>query len=331
MDLTPFTYNFKLTLTLRKGVFVMARNIKYQFLHAIDANFRKGMDKHSDQKSGIRATERIYSFSDRRNLIDFSANLANFLKVNYPEVKMIKDIKPSMIQEFLDQKAKTCTQATLEQYVSKLNKLEKIVNSTYKTVNVSWSKEVQIPTSELGRDKIRDIAFSREDLDLILRKAEEMNSTSQAKIAIECAARFALRVSETCHIRLSDIDEQKMQLHIHESKGGRSRDIEISKDDLAFLKKAFEGKSENERLISIKEDSVNRWLSRMEEKCGIREKYRNTKSGVHAIRKMKAQELYDEYRQAGYSKEEALAKTSVYLGHGENRKKLMEQYVLHIH
>ena len=43
------------------------RSLKYQFLRAIDNNFREGMDKHSDKRNGIRNTGRVYSYSDRKN------------------------------------------------------------------------------------------------------------------------------------------------------------------------------------------------------------------------------------------------------------------------
>ena len=67
------------------------RNIKYQFKHCIDSNFKEGMDKHSLKKNG-KGNSKIYSYADRKNLIDLSANFANWLKENHSEIRQLKDI-----------------------------------------------------------------------------------------------------------------------------------------------------------------------------------------------------------------------------------------------
>lgn len=60
------------------------RNIKYQFKHCIDIHFKEGMDKHSLKLQG-KDNSKIYSYSDRKNLIDLSSNLNIKLK---PELSL---------------------------------------------------------------------------------------------------------------------------------------------------------------------------------------------------------------------------------------------------
>ena len=85
------------------------RNLKYQFLRAINQNFREGMDKHSDKKNNIRNTGKIYSYADRKNLIDLSCNFANWMRNSYPEIKLLKDLESKHLQEFLNSKKQDCS------------------------------------------------------------------------------------------------------------------------------------------------------------------------------------------------------------------------------
>ena len=96
----------------------MSRNLKYQFLQAINNSFSESVDKHSEKSNGIRNTDKIYSYSSRSNLINLSANFSNFMKEHFPEVHMVKEVCPHHIQEFLVSKANHCSQATLTQYWS---------------------------------------------------------------------------------------------------------------------------------------------------------------------------------------------------------------------
>lgn len=72
-------------------------------------------------------------------------------------------------------------------------------------------------------------------------------------------------------------------------------------------------------------------LDRAEKALNIREKYADADTGLHSIRKMLAQELYDKYRKDGMSKKDALNHVSEYLGHGKDRMETMRQYVLNIY
>lgn len=311
-------------------MFKISRNLQYQFLNAIDNAFNGGgHDKHTDKHNG-KYLDTVYSFGERSNLVELSAQVGKFIKEKYPDVRKILDIKQDVIQEFINSKVDTCNKETLGQYVSRIHKLESIVNNTYKG-NVIWYKDLITPASNLSNDKTRDIAMTKEDYNSILNRSYTMESKSNAVIAIELAGRFGMRVTETCKFQPRDMNLNNMKIHIHESKGGRSRDINIKPGDVGYLKKITEGKQLDKNIIGIKEDSVNKYLARAEEAIGIRERYKNADTGIHCIRKMVAQERYDEYRKNGLTKKESMDKVSEYLGHGANRQETMEQYVLNIH
>lgn len=302
----------------------MARNLKYQFLNAINNNFKEGMDKHSLKADGQMNGTRIFSYADRENLKDVASNFSNYMKENYSEVKMVKDIKSEHIQGFLNSKADSCSKKTLEQYASKFNKLENVVNSTYGT-NANYKGFVVPATVE--QTKIRNVAMTKSDF----KKLESgfTNSKSSAKEAIQLSAKLGLRVSETVKLQGRDINLKENTVHVDKSKGGRSRDIQIRPEDKGYFANLKASVGETERICPVQSDSINKAIQRTMERTGIADKYKDT--SVHAIRKMYAQEQYDRYREQGIEIDKALGAVSVDLGHSDNRLELMKEYVLNIH
>lgn len=302
----------------------MGRNLKYQFLHAIDKNFSEGMDKHSIKADGKMNGTRIFSYSDRKNLIDTASNFSNFIKNTHPEIKQVKDIKAEHIQSFLNSKSATCSTATLKQYESKFNKLEKIVNNTY-NCNANY-RGFSTPNGA-NATKIRNSAMSKGDFKRL--ESSFSNSNSSAKVAIQLTARAGLRVSECTKLQGRDINLQKGTIHVADGKGGRDRDIQMRPEDKQFWTDLKAQYNDYERLCPVKEDSINKAIQREMEKIELKDKYSDT--SIHCIRKMYAQEQFDRYRDEGMETREALGAVSVDLGHSTDRIELMKEYVLNIH
>lgn len=300
----------------------VARNIKYQFLHAIDDNFKEGMSKHSIKRDEQMDNTRIFSYADRKGLIDVSANFSNWMKKNHNDIKLVRDIKPEHIQGFLNEKAKTSSQATLEQYASKFRKLENLVNSTFSGANYKGF----ITPSVIRDEKIRNSVLSKDDF----KKLENAFSSSKSsgKEAIQLASKLGLRVSEIVKLKGKDIDLKNNIVHVHDGKGGRNRDVPIRPEDKAYFANLRSKTGSNERICPVRSGSVNAAIRRCMKRIGISDKYEKT--NVHAIRKMYAQESYDRFRKGGLESKEALSKVSVLLGHGSDRISLMKEYVLEI-
>lgn len=301
----------------------MARNLKYQFLNAINQNFKEGMDKHSLKADGKMDGTRIFSYSDRKNLVDVSCNLANYLSNNNPEIKFVKDIKAHHIQGFLNEKSKTCSQATIKQYATKFNKLENIVNNTYNT-NANY-KGFVVPLAK-ENTKIRNTSMSREDFSKL--EIGFSRSRSCAKEAIQLSARAGLRVSEITKLQGRDINISKGVINIVDSKGGRDREVPIRPQDRDYFIDLKSKYNDYERICPVQSDSINKAIERELEKQGLKEKYTNT--SIHSIRKLYAQEEFDRLREEGLEIKQALGEVSVLLGHSDNRFELMKEYVLDI-
>lgn len=301
----------------------MGKNLKHQFIHAIEDNFKEGMDKHSMKANGQRNDGKIFSYSDRKNLIDVACNFSNYMKENYMDIKMVKDIKVEHIQSFLNQKSNECSNATLKQYESKFNKLEKIINNTYKA-NADF-KGFKVPLSK-ENSKIRNTSMSQNDF----KKLEKYfdSSRSSGKIAIQLTARVGLRVSECVKLQGRDINIKKNIIHVADGKGGRDRDIPIRAEDRKYFMNLKANISDFERVCPVRQDSINKSLDRGMKAIGIRNKYNDT--SIHCIRKMYAQKEYDRCRAEGKTIKESLQDVSILLGHGKERIELMRQYVLSI-
>ena len=301
----------------------MGKNLKHQFIHAIEENFKEGMDKHSMKSDGIRNDGKIFSYSDRKNLIDLSCNFSNFMKDNYKDIKLVKEVRADHIQSFLNQKASQCSNATLKQYEAKFNKLEKIVNKTY-NINATY-KGYTLPLSK-ENTKIRNTSMSTEDF----KKLEKafINSNSSAKVAIQLTSRVGLRVSECTKLQGRDIDLEKGVIHVEGGKGGRNRDVPIREEDRSYFNNLKSSISDRERVCPVQSDSINKSIDRAMKREGIRNKYNDT--SIHCIRKMFAQKEFDRFRREGMEIRQALQEVSKLLGHGEDRMELMRQYVLDI-
>lgn len=304
----------------------MSRNLKYQFKTAIEKSFKPGADKHSAKAQGQLGTNRIYSYSDRNNLMDVASNFSNFMKENHPDVKLLRDIDSNHVQEFLNHKAKNCSQQTVAQYCTKMAKLEQIANKGY-NLTLNYSKDVYTPIScKLEGGKVRDVVLSKENYSKIVESCKE--SQSHGVKGIILSREFGLRVSEITKLQARDIDLEKGVIHVIGSKGGRDRDVPITEQNRAIVERFKTGcTSDRERIVPLKADSVNRFLDRQMLKLGIND---SAKTGIHSIRKLYAQERFDEFREQGLTINQALKETSILLGHGEDRINLMQEYVANI-
>lgn len=296
----------------------MAHNICYQMTSKLE--FAEGVQKHTYKiENGYEMSDKIFSWSERNNLKDVCNNFSNFLKENHPDVKKLSQVTQKHCVEFLCKKAEACTSSTLKSYSKALEKLGKIFSKAYKSVNAeSW--KVNPPIKE--KTKLRSIAFDRDDFKKIMANSNDCLS----RRALDICGRLGLRVSEVTNIRSKDIDEKRMTLHIHRSKGGLSRDISINKSDLTILKEYAKGKAADQRIIPITNNAVDRFL-RVQCNLNGLTKYAEAKTGVHAIRKMVAQELYDKLRNEGKTKQEAREVVTKFLGHGANRKDVARVYI----
>lgn len=299
-------------------------SLRYQFVSVIDDNFKEGVDKHSYKKLKNGKT-RIFSYSTRRAYIKFTSNMVNYFKENCPEIKKIVHIKPDHLQSFFDAKKNTCGPYTIYQYSRYLHTLEKLIKQTLH-FKVNLTEGYVIPKVEKkSKNRKRTVAMSQDDLSKVLKKIK--NSKSPAIIGIRLAEQFGLRVSEICKLKGKDVDVINGFIHIHESKGKRSRNLPI--DNLLKIQLCSEIKenvADEERVCPLREDSLNKFLHRNLISLNIT-RYKDAKTGIHSIRKRCAKEGLKSYKSNGYTNQQALDSVSNDLGHNKNRNAVINTYV----
>lgn len=293
----------------------------YQFYKGICKAFNPGCDKHSYKRSKCKKVK-IFSYEDRRNIIKIANQLSKYLVENYPEIKRIKEITTNEVTEFLLFKNTFCSKNTMKNYKYGIKKLERICKE-YLYLNIKLY-DVNLKLEGIT-PYIRNIEMNPVDLDVLLEGIESSNS--KAKLGIELLCHFGLRVSEVCKLKGQDIKLEERVLHIHESKGKRSRDLDIDtleKYEICERVVALVGK--NERVCPLKQDSVNAEIRRILVKNKIT-RYKDHKTGVHSIRKTVAKKQFIKTLNETGDKVIAEESTSAMLGHGKKRKDVINTYV----
>ena len=311
----------------------MARNLKYQFKYAIQQSFKPGADKHSTKNNPAENGNKgsvTFSYSDRKNLIDVSSNFSNWMRDNHPEVKQLKDVNSNHVQNFLNEKAKTCTSATVSQYKAKFSKLEKLVNNTYTKANVNYSNTVT-PAATNNTEKLRTKTMSANDYNKLNNYMSNNCRSSNGATALKIGYHTGLRVAEISKLQQRDIKinaDGTATVRVIGGKGGRDRDVHITNKESVQMLSDIRNSVENptDRFVPIQKDSINKAINRAMDKCNMQE-YRLHDTCVHSLRKAFAQQEYDRYKEEGMEPRQAWDRVSEQLGHGKNRDDLYKAYI----
>lgn len=291
-------------------------------LNTIEKNFSEGRDKHSDKRNHATGGYKIYSHADRSALIDTASLFANWVKESDLQIKNITDIKTEHVQIFLNEKAQDWSASTVKTHMSRLNKLDRMFDNSISSYEKQLSGALIQPVAS-NETKCRSIAMNREDYKKLTDYTEDRRS--HLKTALAIAGMTGLRVSEISKLKASDYDSNRAVLSVVDSKGKRSREIEIKEADKAYFE-ALKEKFGDGRVCPVQHESLNQALNRAMRNCGLDE-YVEHKTSFHAIRKMVAQELYDDLKSDGQSSKDAWNEVSHFLGHGDGRDDLFRAYI----
>jgi integrase len=288
-------------------------------------------EKDSDGDAIQDIKDHTYSWKSFEHKVDRAHNFADFVKENYGKVDW-KDVSQNMKQEYLLSKHTSnggnCNTSSILTYDQQLVSLGHLCDKFYNK-DVGFKSDKDIIPKDLVT--FRDIMMKPEDFRAAMN---ELTDKSRAKFALEISNRLGIRVSSIPKLRLGDFDFDKNSVLIFNAKGGKTFDIPGR--DLDWIKDECEKRGitdPEERLITIKADSISKGLYRALESAGLVE-YKEHKTGVHAIRKAEAQRFYAKrvefyLREKGedWQKAEKHARgdTSVMLGHGSQRS--MANYV----
>lgn len=225
-------------------------------------------------------------------------------------IRKREELRPEHVEKYLEIKAITCSQNTINEYASELKKIGRLIG-------IDLQVEPVIAIRKKSDSRGAESVMSREDLGKILEYARE-HPESGSSVAIRLEALIGVRVGDLAYgIR---IDQGKLRI---KSKNGKWCERMITPE----IRKILESEScrkliDGDRIRFPKDGSINKYLLRTERKLGLEE------HSFHDIRRRIAQDKYDEFRTSGMSRSESLRAVSAWLNHGPDRQKmLLESYI----
>lgn len=289
----------------------MSKSLFFQLYSA--TVFVPNFDKHSDKADKQSDNSHVVkSLAAKKSLNEFSHDFASFIRSEY-HIKRVADITPDMCQHYLDSKLESgISLESAYTYRSYLSKLSKCVNRAY---GIHTDYSVTVDESKVqNTDTIKQYSFTKEEMERILDAPRSCASLN----ALKFAYKTGVRVNTLERLEVRHIDFQKGEILVFKDKGSRSRILSMDEQTARLLRECIKGKNPQDKVFGILKGSVNKYLRRRCEKLHITTPDGRTKSGVHSIRKLWAEE-----HSKIHGKESALKN----LGHGEKRSDLCSVYL----
>lgn len=313
------------------------RSLENQMLHALANAKSQGESKRSYRSETGSTGAKVFSMAYETDLRDTIKNVCQYLK-DSTEIRYVKDIQKSDLQNYLREKSLTCNYETCSKIKSHLVKVEKICQSRYGKC-IDWqSDRLTVPVNVDRPVNIKDYVATQMDYNKLKSVMQTGRSETWKSVVL---SRYAgCRVRETAYIKVGRYTPEggrwgfgtvTLQGKSDGTKGGRWRTYDIiSRDAQRELSEVFSGRSGGEYVIQQKDGSpvdprsITRAMERACKKSGVDlPKYNKN----HSFRKLFAQENYDAARSTGMTKRESLDYANHQLGHGDNRKDLSDRYV----
>lgn len=286
-----------------------------------------GQSKHVLKKEGSDVIK-VHSFNYKNDLYRMSKEFTSYLKTDAIDenIRYLKDIKSDHVTAFLDSKASTCKQSTLDKYRSNIAALGIIFSQKYKTIDPNSFKCERV-VSRVGDKPDRSMFTANQVTTFLESFKDDRSYEKNLHIAVFLGAYYGLRVHEIVALSPQNINLDALQLRLIHTKGGRPRTLSIKPEhrrDFALIK---ERSLASGKVVGYKSSkSLNTALYRLKNKLFNPADMKN--KSFHSFRKFAAQDRFDEYRLQGDSVDVALGKVSEFLGHNFDRDRaLIKVYV----
>ena len=105
-------------------------NLEQQMRSAVFGAFREGMDKRSAKMQGADLMEKkIYSYASRNQLLDRIHDFVGTMKDDLRQegIRKREELRPEHVEKYLELKATTCSQNTINEYASELKKIGRLI------------------------------------------------------------------------------------------------------------------------------------------------------------------------------------------------------------
>ena len=287
----------------------------YRALEAID---HRGESKHlAKQAQDWKPGQPVYGiFSDgtQDTVFDRAMTFANWLKENYPDIKLFGDVDEEHLIEFMMWKTETCQSNTVKAMLSAIRKLEEGLTA------MNWIREPIVPTEwAVDGHNIPRGAYTPDEARRIIEQVSRRHP--EYGQALRFILTSGARIDEVFHLRSDKVflAEGKVELL---GKGGKTRQVRVLQKETLFeldLTKRFVYL--DKRNLRTWKDGLRAAVRKACDELGIQRR------GVHGFRGTAAGEFLRVKRLLGYDEAEGRHELAQWLGHNSHRIEVTYAYV----
>jgi hypothetical protein len=262
---------------------------------AINELDRIGQSKRELRKEGKHG---IHSLKQKQETLSVAQNYVKWTRSEF-EVKRIYDLKEEHYRAYMDylerEKRSVGHRRNVETALRHLQKGMNLRSEKFGKEKVTFIPEKRV-TDWREVKKPTDRSYSKEEYQKILNKLP-INSRDAVKLCREMGLRVreAVRV-EVQHFQPDGLGGWKLKIDKGSgiTKGGRFREVPVSERFKGELERMMNGKQRNEKLISVKRDTVRRAVNKACKETGIKQNDRGTHGFRHAYSRERIEQLFKE-------------------------------------
>jgi integrase len=295
-------------------------SLGYQMMNALQGIFKPRTSRHR-AKRYHRERELITSIGTMHCMTTDIFQFADFIRENWPEVKLVSQVKSEMALAFIAELDKQgYSGGWIGRLVASLRKLDIACRMAG---IIPLDAPMLLPYKDQGgpggyHSSPKPIPYTPEQAQAIIDWIEERDPIIARLLNLMWCV--GLRVTEASYLRMQDIDLVKREVLLNQddnanhTKGGRPRIVQYSTEHQAFmagLKNAPDVKPTG-HLFADRRGLPDNAREKVRQAChalGI------PCLGTHAFRKAFSVDYYCQERKRGASDRQALLRTSRQLGH----------------
>lgn len=286
----------------------MAKNLRHDLRTCVMNTFKEGQKKH-DIKHENRGKIGVWSYGTKMDLLNKIDTFSGWCKEN--GINKLEKVNKTLITQFLEDKSNEgCTDRTVEAYRSALGRLGVLSGQ-------DWNVQKVISRGRAAADRGAESVICKADYDKLVAYCHANPSKSSVCVLLE--REIGVRVGDMAYgVKIA---ENSLKI---DSKNGRVCTRVITPKVREIIEsEPFKAMIDSHgRVHAPKDDSLNKYLRRVEDKLGLE------RHSFHDLRRFVAQEKYDEYRHSGADRTQALNKVGEWLNHGDNRAVMvLESYI----
>jgi len=284
-------------------------------LNAIDCiGYSKYTAKQEQGWQPGEAVAGLYSHGYRNTVFDRAVTFTNWLREQYPTIRLFHEVDRELTAEFLGEKVETCTPDTVRTLLATLKKLQEGLYA------LNWIREDIVPAEwqVVGRNPPRG-PYAPDEAKALQQWVEARHP--EYGQALRFILSSGARIDETLHLRADKVFVDRKCVELR-GKGGRVRRIQVLHADVL-------GQLDlSRRFVYLEGTNGFQWKDGLErvvrQGCDALSTRRR---GVHGFRGTAAGGFISIKRALGFTEVEARHELAMWLGHNPHRTEVTYAYV----